>query len=400
MSLLAEVVRQHGGAYLKRYGGAVLPSHVHALNRISVCRTAALGGHLAHCESCDEQHLLYHSCRHRACPQCGTLRTTQWIERQRELLLPARYFHVVFTLPSELRDVVRSNQKALLPVLFRAAYESLAELCQDPHYLGADLIGALAVLHTWTRTLEWHPHVHMLVPGGGLGADGETWVTAPRRKKRYLVPVGALSKKFRGRFMALARKTLPKGQMPSVPAKKQWITFAKPVVQGANQVLEYLGRYVHKTAIGNHAVVAFDDRTVTFRYTDSRTHKRKWMTLSVNEFLRRFLQHVPPKGFHRVRCFGLLHPRYRGKLRRLQLLLGKPRQLQEAQSPAIECDQPARSRCPSCGVEALIIVRTLDAAECRAWSTNMKTLLDITRPGLATASAPPRVHISKPARIA
>ncbi len=176
MSLLAEVVRQHGPAYLERYGDAVLPSHVRAIGKISVCRTSALGGHLAHCESCDSQHLLYHSCRHRACPQCGTLRTTQWIERQRELLLPVPYFHVVFTLPSELRDVVRSHQKALLPVLFRAAYESLAELCQDPHYLGAQLIGALAVLHTWTRTLEWHPHVHMLVPGGGVAADGETWL--------------------------------------------------------------------------------------------------------------------------------------------------------------------------------------------------------------------------------
>lgn len=304
MSLLAEVVRQHGSAYLKHYDGAVLPSHVRALDKIGVCRTAALGGHLAHCESCDAQHLLYHSCRHRACPQCGTLRTTQWIESQRELLLPVPYFHVVFTLPDELRAVVRSNQKTLLPVLFRAAYESLAELCRDPHFLGAELIGSLAVLHTWTRTLEWHPHVHMLVPGGGIAADGETWLTVPGRKKRYLVPVRALSKKFRGRFMALARKALPKGQMPHVPAKKRWITFAKPVVQGAEQVIEYLGRYVHKTALGNHAVLATDEHTVTFRYTDSRTHERKLMTLPAFEFLRRFLQHVPPKGFHACGVLG------------------------------------------------------------------------------------------------
>ena len=200
--------------------------------------------------------------------------------------------------------------------------------------------------------------------------------------------------------MALARKAVPQGQMPSVPEKKQWITFAKPAVQGAEQVLEYLGRYVHKTAIGNHAVVAFDDHTVTFRYTDSRTHQRKRMTLSTLEFLRRFLQHVPPKGFHRVRCFGLLHPRYRVKLRRLQLLLGRPRDLKEAEIPATECERSVRSRCPSCGADALIIVRTLDAAECRAWSASMKTLLDITRPGLATARAPPRVQNSKPARVA
>ena len=397
MSTLTDVVRQYGCAYLQRYGGSVLPSHVHAVQQISVCRTQALGGHLAHCQSCDTRHLLYHSCRHRACPQCGTLRTTQWIERQRELLLPVPYFHVVFTLPSELQDVVRSHQKALLPVLFRAAYESLAELCQDPHYLGAELIGALAVLHTWTRTLGWHPHVHMLVPGGGIASDGETWVPAARRKKRYLVPVHALSKKFRGRFMALARKALPEGKMPSVPAKKRWVTFAKPVVQGAEQVLEYLGRYVHKTAIGNHAVVAADEQRVTFRYTDSRTHERKLMTLPVAEFLRRFLQHVPPKGFHRVRCFGLLHPRHRKTLRRLQLMLESPRKAEPTEVPESENTEPRLRRCPSCGAESLVILQTMDAQACSAWALQH---LHSERPGIATARAPPRSHTSNTSRVA
>lgn len=399
MSLLAEVVRQHGPAYLERYGNAVLPSHVCAIGKLSTCRTSALGGHLAHCESCNSQHLLYHSCRHRACPQCGTLRTTQWIERQRELLLPVPYFHVVFTLPSELRRVVRSNQKALLPVLFRAAYESLSELCQDSHYLGAQLIGALAVLHTWTRTLEWHPHVHMLVPGGGLAADGRTWLTASPRNKRYLVPVRALSKKFRGRFMALARKALPKGQMPAAPKNKAWITFAKPVVQGAEKVIEYLGRYVHKTAIGNHAVLVADKRTVTFRYTDSRTHERQLMTLPVLEFLRRFLQHVPPKGFHRVRSFGLLHPQYRKTLRRLQLLLGRPNEPQEA--PVIpEPDNLAteRARCPSCGTLALVRGRRLDAGECHAWAEALSG--QPCEPRLAKARAPPSLAASSIGSVA
>jgi hypothetical protein len=397
MSSLTDVVRQHGGAYLERYGGGVLPSHVHAVQQISVCRTAALGGHLAHCQSCDTRHLLYHSCRHRACPQCGALRTTQWIERQRELLLPVPYFHVVFTLPGELREVVRSNQKALLPVLFRAAYESLADLCRDPHYLGAEMIGALAVLHTWTRTLGWHPHVHMLVPGGGIASDGETWVPPPGRKKRYLVPVHALSKKFRGRFMALARKALPPGQMPQVPAKKRWVTFAKPVVHGAKQVLEYLGRYVHKTAIGNRAIVATDERTVTFRYTDSRTHARKLMTLPAFEFLRRFLQHVPPRGFHRVRCFGLLHPRHRKTLRRLLLMLDQPREPQEPETSESEGDESRLRRCPSCGAESLVILKTMDPRTCRAWTTRH---LHSEKPGLATARAPPRPQISNTSRIA
>lgn len=383
MSTLTEVVRRHGPEYLERHGASVLPSHVRAIRRVSICRTAALGGHVGRCESCQAQHLLYHSCRHRACPQCGTLQTTRWLERQRELLLPVPYFHVVFTLPSELRRAVRSNQRVLLPVLFRAAYDSLAELCLDPRFLGAR-IGALAVLHTWTRTLGWHPHVHMLVPGGGLGVDGETWVPVPSRCKRYLVPIRALSAKFRGRFMALARQALPDGQMPSVPAKKPWVTFAKPVVRGAGQVLEYLGRYVHKTAIGNHAVVAVDERTVTFRYTDCRDHRRKLMTLPADEFLRRFLQHVPPKGFHRVRCFGLLQSRYRTTLRRLQLMLSTtPAGTEKVASQATA--EPSRTRCPACGERALVKGHRLTPEACLAFSAAQQP----EALGLAKARAPP-----------
>jgi len=390
------MVRRHGPEYLERHGASVLSSHVRAIQRISICRTAALGGHLGRCESCQEQHLLYHSCGHRACPQCGTLQTTRWIERQRELLLPVPYFHVVFTLPSELRRVVRSNQKALLPVLFRAAYESLSELCQDPRFLGAQ-VGALAVLHTWTRTLEWHPHVHVLVPGGGLAADGATWVPVPTRHKRYLVPANALSKKFRGRFMALARKALPKGQMPSVPEKKRWVTFAKPVVQGAEQVLEYLGRYVHKTAIGNHAVVAFDERTVTFRYTDSRDHQRKRMTLPTHEFLRRFLQHVPPRGFHRVRCFGLLHSRHRATLRRIQLMLAIPEGGHENVAPQ-EIAEPRRAICPACGERAMVTVRRLTPAQCLVLAAEQE--LQAASPGPTKARAPPLPPSSFRTRVA
>jgi Putative transposase/Transposase zinc-binding domain len=386
VSTLTEVVRRHGPGYLERFGASVLPSQVRAIHRISACRTAALGGHIAHCEQCNQQHLLYHSCRHRACPQCGSLQTTRWVERQRELLLPVPYFHVVFTLPSELRSIVRAHQKALLPVLFRAAYESLSELCLDRHFLGAQ-IGALAVLHTWTRTLNWHPHVHLLVPGGGLAADGETWVNVPRRSKRYLVPVAALSKRFRGRFMALARKALPDGQLPPAPKAKRWITFAKPVVAGADKVIEYLGRYVHKTAIGNHAVLAFDDRTVTFRYTDSRDHRRKQMTLPAHEFLRRLLQHVPPKGFHRVRCFGLLHTQHRVTLRRLQLLLAKPEDAPEPISSQ-QVDQRRYARCPACGTPTLIRGRRLTPAECSTFSAPSQPRVD------GCARAPPTSRIS------
>lgn len=232
-------------------------------------------------------------------------------------------------------------------------------LCADPHFLGAR-VGALAVLHTWTRTLEWHPHAHMLVPGGGLSADGRTWVAPPRRKQKFLVPVRALAKHFRGHFLHLARRALPDVVFPEIPWGKNWIVFAKPVVQGADKVLEYLGRYVHRTATSDQAIVACGESTVTFGYRDSRDGQRKTMTLAGEEFLRRFLQHVPPKGFHRVRAFGLLHPEHRDELRRLQLLLA-PRQ------PAKPSAPPTTKKpltCSHCDHGELRLVRRLYPSEC------------------------------------
>lgn len=381
MLRLAEVVRRHGPRYVERYGAAMLPSHVRAIHDIVRCRTAALGGHLAECDACGREHVLYHSCRNRACPQCGQDAAERWLERQRELLLPVPYFHVVFTLPAELRRVVRSHQKELLPVLFRAGFDSLALLCRDPRFLGAQ-IGALAVLHTWTRTLEWHPHVHMLVPGGGLGADGRTWVSVPRRKRPFLVPVKALGKLFRGRFLQLARRALGSEALPYVPYEKRWVVFAKPTVQGSEQVLDYLGRYVQRTALSDHALLRADEQSVTFRYRDSADQRQKEMTLGAEEFLRRFLQHVPPKGFHRVRAFGLLHPEHRVTLLRLKLSLA-PRHSSSALGAGSERATGERS-CPSCGALELRLVRRLSATECLERESQ---LLDPSadRPGLARA---------------
>jgi putative transposase/transposase-like zinc-binding protein len=383
MLRLADVVRRHGPAYMERHGASMMPSHVHAVKAILRCRTPEMGGHLAVCPQCGSEHLLYHSCRHRACPRCGHDATTRWLARQHELLLPVPYFHVVFTLPAELRRLVRSHQTALLPVLFQAAFESLATLCADPHYLGAR-IGALAVLHTWTRTLEYHPHVHMLVPGGGLAPDGRTWIAAPRRRTRYLVPERALAKLFRGRFLHLARRALPGVVFPHLPWGKRWVVFAKPVVQGAEKVLEYLGRYVHRTAISDQAIAGFDDHTVTFRYTDSRDHRRKSMTLPADEFLRRFLQHVLPKGFHRVRAFGLLHPVHRTTLGRLQLLLAS------RQGPASAAPQrPARLRlpCPHCKQASLVLLRRVSREECVARASALAALPPARAPPEAPAPA-------------
>lgn len=356
MPRLADVVQGHGPAYLERHGASILPSHARAIQAILHCRTPAMGGHVAVCEQCGTEHLLYHSCRNRACPQCGYDATERWLEHQRGLLLPVPYFHVVFTLPAELRQLVRTHQKPLIAALFQAAFESLAALCADPRFLGGK-IGALAVLHTWTRTLEWHPHIHMLVPGGALAPDGRTWLPVPHHRKRFLVPVRALAKLFRGRFLHLARKALPGISFPHIPWGKRWVVFAKPVVQGAEKVLDYLGRYVHKTAISEHAIVHCDEKNVTFRYRDSRDKRRKTMTLPADEFLRRFLQHVLPRSMHRVRSFGLLHSAHRDTLRRLQLLLMPRSGVVEALPP-----QATRSRvhCPQCKMRSLRFLRRVD----------------------------------------
>lgn len=364
MIRLADVMRRHGPSYLECHGEAILPEHRRAVNAILTCRTPELGAHVATCGQCGYEHLLYHSCHHRACPQCGGDRTARWLEQQRELLLPVPYFHVVFTLPSELRRVVRSNQRALLAVLFKAAFDTLSELCADPRHLGAQ-IGALAVLHTWTRTLEWHPHVHLLVPGGGLAPDGQTWIGKTKRKERrhFLVPVKALAKCFRGRFMHLARRALPNVNFPEIPWKKRWVVFAKPTVQGADSVLEYLGRYVHRTALSDRAILKQEQETVTFQYRDSRDAVKKTMTLPGQEFLRRFLQHVLPKGLHRVRAFGLLHPTHRTNLRRLQLLLSR----RSPVAPEPVSDRATELhpiRCPKCGTGTLRRGRQLSPEDC------------------------------------
>jgi hypothetical protein len=385
MLRLADVVRRHGPAYVARHRGAMLAGHVRALEDIAYCRTPALGGHLAECAECGHAHLLFHSCRNRACPQCGHDSTARWLSVQRKLLLPVPYFHVVFTLPSELRRLVRSHQKALLSVLFRAAFESLVALCADPHFLGAE-IGALAVLHTWTRTLEWHPHIHMLVPGGGLAPDGRTWLPVPPRRTKFLVPVRALAKHFRGRFLHLARRALPDIAFPHIPWSKSWVVFAKPVVHGTGKLLEYLGRYVHRTATANNAIVHCDDHTVTFRYRDSRDHRRKTMTLPAHEYLRRFLQHVPPRGFHRVRAFGLLHPGHRTTLRRLQLLLA-PRSIPDATTSGPIANATAPLACPKCGQPSLRLVLRLSPDECFAAYANRSTSTN-------TARAPPTTTLA------
>lgn len=361
MPTLVDVIRRHGPSYLARFGKAVLPSQARALRDIVRCRTPEMGAHVSLCEDCGTEHTQNHSCRNRACAQCGAERTATWLKTQQELLLPVPYFHVVFTVPANLRFLIRSHQKKALTVLFRAAFESLSELCADKHYLGGR-VGALAVLHTWTRTLEWHPHVHMLVPGGALDESGK-WLTVSRRKTPFLVPVPALADKFRGRFLHLFHEALPSESLPHLPKKKRWNVYCKATVQGAEQVLDYFGRYVQRTAITNRSIVECTERTVTFRYRDSKDQKTKTLTLAAHEFLRRFLQHVPPRGFHRVRTYGLLHSSQRVTLRRVQLMLGHRPANHSDLSQGI---QRRRVRCRVCQSERLRQIRRISPLEGRA----------------------------------
>jgi len=383
---LADVIVRHGRDYLSRHGSSVPHRHVRALDAIARCRTGALGGHLAVCTACGREHLLNHSCHHRACPRCGHGATQRWLERQRDLLLPVPYFHVVFTLPAELRRAVRDHQQALVGALFRAAFDALAALCVDPRWLGGR-IGALAVLHTWTRTLEWHPHVHLLVPAGALAPDGQTWLVPPQRDAPFLVHVRALAERFRGRFLHLARRTVPGLQLPVIPWDKRWVVFAKPVAR-PRVVLDYLARYVHRTALSDKAITACNDRSVTFSYRHSHDGRHRSMTLPAHEFLRRFLQHVPLRGLHRVRAFGLLHPAERTPLRRLQLLLGS-RDLAPINGDA---RSPQRFPCPHCHEPALRLARRLSADECTA---RLARPLG-NSPGLFRARGPPSIFAGAP----
>ena len=351
---VADIFRLHGPRYLERFGQNILPSHRRAMRDLCNCRTAALGGQLYVCDHCGREHYVYHSCRNRACPKCHGKDTEAWLAARRQELLPVPYFHVVFTLPQQLRDLVRQHQKVLYPILMQAAARALIKLAADPHYVGG-LIGVLAVLHTWSRTLTYHPHVHCLVPGGGLAPDGQWW---PARKN-YLVPVRALSAIFRGIFLDLMAKALPDVEILDSVRKQKWVVHCKPTVQGAENVLKYLARYVHRIAITDHRILSTEDGKVTFRYQNARDYQWHTMTVTAEEFIRRFLQHVLPKGTHKVRYYGLWAPSNRARLQQIrQSLTGQ--QAEAAVACDEGCDQPLShqaARCPFCPSGTLVLVR-------------------------------------------
>jgi hypothetical protein len=346
MTTLGEIVRQYGAAYRAHYAEQLLPSQHAALHAIEICRTEALGGHVYHCPACGTTRYSYHSCRNRHCPICQHDATQRWLARQQELLLPVPYFLVTFTLPSELRDLAYRHQRLMYKLLFRASAAALMELAHDPRFLGAQ-IGLLGVLQTWTRDLRYHPHIHYLAPGGGLADDGRTWI---RAKADFLVHVKPLAALFRAKLRAALRQTALWSEIPAAAWQQDWVVDCRSVGSG-RAALRYLAPYIFRVALSNNRIVRVADGQVTFRYTVGDTNQTAYCTLPVQEFLRRFLQHILPKGFVKVRYYGLfrmgnrqLLARIRGQLQLLQLLA-----VEATPAPAASEGNTQVLSCPSCG---------------------------------------------------
>jgi hypothetical protein len=319
---VADIFRLHGPAYREKFGNRMLPSHHRAMQDIETCRTESLGGHLYYCAQCDQQRYSYHSCKNRHCPKCQNEQANDWLKAQQSLLLPVPHFLVTFTLPAELRAVARSNQKTIYNLLFRASAQALLQLAQDPRFVGARL-GMVGVLHTWTRQLLYHPHVHYLVTGGGLTAD-RRWRAS---RKDFLVPVKALSRIFRAKFRDQLKKTDLFAQVEPRVWRKDWVVHCEPVGSGA-QAFKYLAPYIFRVAISNNRLRKLENGNLTFSYKESATDQLKHCTVSAAEFIRRFLQHVLPPRFIKVRYYGLLSPSKRPLLQlarqRLAAIAGNP----------------------------------------------------------------------------
>lgn len=301
---VADIFREAGVAYRRTFGSRMLPSHRKAMRDIEACRTKALGGHLRLCDCCHKEQYSYHSCRNRHCPKCHTDQTRRWLAKQQSRLLPCSYFLLTFTFPQQLRPLARSHQKLLYGILMTCAAEALLKLAADPQYLGARP-GIMAVLHTWTRAMFYHPHAHLLVTGGGLTPDRKRWITP--KHPRFLVPAYALSEIFRAKVKDALRHAGLLDQIPSAVWRRRWVVHAQHAGSG-QKVLEYLSRYLFRIAIVNSRIEKFQDQQVTFRYRDNHSGSLKRCTLTAQEFIARFLQHVLPRGLVKIRYCGLCSP--------------------------------------------------------------------------------------------
>lgn len=340
---LAAIFRQFGPAYQQSYQDQLLPSHRRALYDIAHCRTAVFGGHLYTCQDCHTTQYSYHSCQNRHCPKCQHQAGQAWLLRQEELLLPVPYFLLTFTLPAELRPLARSQQKLIYNLLFRASAAATQELAKDPRFVGGQ-IGMVGVLHTWGRNLAYHPHVHYLVPSGGVDENGR-WRSG---RHNFLVPVRALSVLFRAKFRDALQQTPLFDQVPATVWQKPWVVHCKPVGDGRT-ALKYLAPYIFRVAISNRRILKVKDGNVTFRYFASETGKPRTCTVRAAEFIRRFLQHVLPKGFVKVRYYGFFAAGLRPRLQLLrQQLPARPKA--SASTPESLPQTPKQVVCcPRCG---------------------------------------------------
>ncbi len=355
---VADIFRLHGAVYRARFGHRLRAWQVRALRDIEACRTAYFGGHLKKCDRCGRKVYVYHSCRNRSCPKCHRHQTERWLEKQCARLLPCRYFLVTVTLPSELRPLARAHPQKLYRMLPSTAVAALQKLALDPRYLGAR-IGCLAVLHTWTRAMLYHPHVHLLVTAGGLSADGTQWI--PTKNPKYLVPEGALAVIFRAKLCAAVNKAKLLHLAPPQVWKKKWVVHCQPAGSG-RKVLDYLGRYVFRIAITNSRLEQIENDQVTFRYRDSCSQKLRRLTLPALEFIARFLQHVLPPGCTKVRYYGIWSNSCRKQLQQARALLSAPPPA--ASDPLAPRSEPvpgavSPTRCPHCHIGQLIVIQVL-----------------------------------------
>ena len=389
---VADLIRTAGTACFERNRRWLSWKHVKVLLAIARCRTAALGGHVDKCTRCGHRATIsYNSCRNRHCPKCQIAARNRWIAARQKELLPTRYVHVVFTLPAQLAPLTLQNKKFIYSLLLRASAETLLEVARDPRHLGAE-IGFFSVLHTWSQKLSLHPHVHCVIPAGGLSPDHTRWIKSP---SRFFLSIQVLRRVFRGKFVAGLKQAFLDGQLsfhgdlalllqPKTFAawlrllfRKDWVVYAKRPFGGPEYVLQYLGRYTHRVAISNHRLVSFAEAKVTFRWRDSsHNNQQKLMTVSLDEFLRRFLLHLLPKGFVRIRNFGFLANRRRATLLPLCFhLLGATQEPQAAQAVSSASDSNDLWRCPKCG-GPMVVVERLTAAD-----------IQLRSPPLVTAAA-------------
>jgi putative transposase/transposase-like zinc-binding protein len=373
---VADIFRGHGAAWRRAHAGHVSLGQLKVMSAIESCRTATLGGHVARCEDCAHTHIAYNSCRNRHCPKCQAMAAKEWLADREAELLPVPYYHVVFTLPAPIADIAYQNKAVIYRILFKAAAETLITIAADPKHLGART-GITAVLHSWGSALTHHPHVHIIVPGGGISLGGERWISC---RPGFFLPVRVLSRLFRRLFLEKLAAAHDAGGLQFfgghahlverhdftaylAPLRKaEWVVYSKRPFGGPEAVLAYLSRYTHRVAIANSRLVALDDGSVTFRWKDYRAKGReraKLMTLAIDEFIRRFLLHVLPDGFHRIRHYGLFANGGRAeniaRARQLLKVTATQSQSNDAGSTDDREPQALAHPCPCCGGRMIII---------------------------------------------